>query len=214
MPVDTMTAKAVQDVLNDADFWEGIRQQMYRRFWPVSRRIVVQGIESAENIGVVFTDDVVNEQALGLVRQWMPEWWSTVEATTREGLRTAIDTWLSLGLGKRGMPDLIDAIEPLFGRKRAERIAATEVTRLFAEGQKLAGDADPEVVGYVWLTAQDELVCPICAPRHGKIYPKGQVPDIPAHVHDRCNLHAADARYVRAHRAQWQGAQLPPRGVA
>jgi SPP1 gp7 family putative phage head morphogenesis protein len=37
-----------------------------------------------------------------------------------------------------------------------------------------------------WVTANDELVCPVCGPRHSRIYRIDDVPDIPVHPSCRC----------------------------
>lgn len=70
---------------------------------------------------------------------------------------------------------------------RAEMIAVTEVTRAAAEGERAiaAGLAKQGIVMTpIWKTNNDELVCPICAPRNQQeitddIYP-------PAHPRCRC----------------------------
>jgi len=74
---------------------------------------------------------------------------------------------------------------------RAARIAVTETTRIYAESERTAAEANPNIVYIVWQTASDEIVCPICAPLEGARIPKGQrtfpggyYP--PAHVNCRC----------------------------
>lgn len=90
-----------------------------------------------------------------------------------------------------GLPQLIRAIEPTFGRVRAERIAITEATRIQYESTYQAAAANPYIVSLRWLTAADERVCPICGPNHGVVVPKGQRTwpngaTLPAHPNCRC----------------------------
>lgn len=57
------------------------------------------------------------------------------------------------------------------------------------EGQDLApGDRPCAYVIYseVWTTAEDEKVCPECAPLDGKWYEQGHGPQPPLHDHCRC----------------------------
>lgn len=84
---------------------------------------------------------------------------------------------------------LTRALRVLFGEARAKSIAITEVTRAASEGQeRLAEDLRSRgaVITTVWQTMQDELVCPICGPRHNM--PRGSnwtmLP--PAHPNCRC----------------------------
>jgi len=82
----------------------------------------------------------------------------------------------------------------MFGAERAEIIAITETTRAAVEGER-GVIAELEQHGIrmypVWMTRNDELVCPICAPRNGKpIQPgnetNGEYP--PAHPRCRCGV--------------------------
>lgn len=95
------------------------------------------------------------------------------------------------------MGDLKGQLRPYFNEVRVQRIAVTETTRVYSEGQAMAGRTlakefpDMHVVKK-WYTSQDELVCPICAPlpQRGWIMmdqefaPKIDNP--PAHVNCRC----------------------------
>lgn len=90
-----------------------------------------------------------------------------------------------------GLPQLIRALEPTFGRVRAERIAVTETTRIFYESTWQAANANPNVTMLRWYTAADERVCPVCGPLHLAVIPKSQRTwaggvSIPAHPNCRC----------------------------
>lgn len=67
-----------------------------------------------------------------------------------------------------------------------ERIAMTEMIRWYELGANNSM-IDAGQARKVWYTAQDELVCPVCAPRHMKVYPIASTyPMIPAHSRCRC----------------------------
>lgn len=87
--------------------------------------------------------------------------------------------------------DLEAQIAPWFGEVRASRIAVTEVTRAFAEGEKLAAQEAKDVglnLVPVWHTREDELVCPICADLDMKSGDDLAGKDCPAHPNCRCWL--------------------------
>jgi HK97 family phage portal protein len=85
--------------------------------------------------------------------------------------------------------DLESQIAPWFGEVRASRIAVTEVTRAYAEGEKLAAQEAKDVglnLSPVWHTREDELVCPICADLDMKNGDELGASVPPAHPNCRC----------------------------
>ncbi len=96
--------------------------------------------------------------------------------------------WQDGGLGDAGLPDLVRSIEPMFGPARAQRIAVTEVTRIFDEGNKLAHKA-AGIETEEWQTARDDLVdTAICQPLDGQRFPidSGPRPVTDTHIGCRC----------------------------
>lgn len=99
---------------------------------------------------------------------------------------------------RQGLDALITALEPTFGLRRAEAIGVTETSRVFAQSEIAASRANPFVTVLLWLTANDERVCPICGPRANLVVAKEsdgfRVPTDntvgypPAHVRCRCSL--------------------------
>ena len=85
------------------------------------------------------------------------------------------------------MKALIKDIEPLFGKGRAGRIAVTEVTRLYAEGN-LAAYASAGVEEVEWRTVNDAAVDPICEALDGQRWAVGTGESPPAHPNCRCWL--------------------------
>lgn len=132
-----------------------------------------------------------NEAARVWAQNYSYELVSLLTENTRAMLADAIAAWVDSG---EPLGTLIDGVASIFGAARAEAIAVTEATRAYAEGsftlyeqagfntRPAEGDRPPahprcrcwvslaEVKPgewhYLWLTAQDELVCPVCAPRH------------------------------------------------
>lgn len=117
----------------------------------------------------------------------------SLNLTARTRFAQVFADWQIGELGGRadGLPQLIEALQPIFGASRAEAIAVTETTRIFVQSQRLAEEHNPFTVAFTWNTAMDELVCPVCGNKNGtrrrKDEPTYDGVDIPAHPRCRCN---------------------------
>lgn len=145
---------------------------------------------------------LVNEAASAWASQYSYDLVQGITAHTREALQHAVSGFFEEALSR---DELVGRISGLFGPVRAEMIAVTEVTRAASEGQQglvteVAGQGIEMVAA--WSTRNDELVCPICGPLHGRDadgYEAGRVPywihpvsgerygKPPAHPRCRCN---------------------------
>jgi hypothetical protein len=138
-------------------------------------------------------DEVVDTN--DIIRDWIDAYTFTlvtnINETTAAYLQKRIAKWVNEELT---LDDLIKDFEPIFGKRRAELIASTEVTRAYAQGRlmgwKANGMADKEPLEmppahprcrciltqqrrgdewhFIWKTAVDDRVCPICGPRHNQ----------------------------------------------
>lgn len=115
---------------------------------------------------------------------------SGINATTQRGVQQAIAQWVENGEPLRALER---ELRPFFGRSRAELIASTEVTRAYAEANRIAYRSTGIVSEMEWQTAFDERVCPICGPLNetrvsldGAFAAAFEVP--PAHPRCRCIL--------------------------
>lgn len=138
--------------------------------------------------------DLANADAIEWARQYGHELLDDLSAATVRMLQEEIAQFVEAGdmtipqLKKRLMerPFLFDA-------KRAELIASTEVTRAFAQGNLTAWKESGYTEGKEWVTANDELVCPICGPLDGQIVAinetfEGGFDAPPAHPRCRCGI--------------------------
>lgn len=108
---------------------------------------------------------------------------SGVTQTSKRALQTALSEWIFSG---EPLPALIDKLTPMFGPVRAEMIAVTEITRVYAESN-IIGWKEYGIEQQRWNTAVDDIVCDICIPKHGKLYSLDDPDGIPpAHVNCRC----------------------------
>lgn len=167
-----------------------------------------RAVSYAINAGMESTWRMVNESVI----DWAQTYYANADAgvfgsipnlnlTSRTRVLQAWTDWqrgeLETAGAADGLPQLIRALEPVFGPERAERIAVTETTRIFAEAT-IAAELENEFSEAIrLLTAADELVCPTCGPLHNQVIPKrqaggfvhptlGAVGYPPFHVRCRC----------------------------
>ena len=97
-------------------------------------------------------------------------------ATMADSMAADLALWIREG---RAFSELLDywALSYAFSRDRMEGIATTEITRAYAYGNQAAWRHSGVVWGKQWVTANDERVCPICAPLGGLTFSEdGAVP--------------------------------------
>ena len=171
--------------VSDAAMWRLERQLLGQEFTDLTMRILLAGGESGVDMlppgfDVVFDWDVFNQEALNWMRTYLTAdpgragelgqgvygWVSQLTESTKQSFMREVDDWVREGAA---LPVLERRLEPIFGSQRAKRIAATEVTRIYAAGNETAWTASGMVTGKRWMTARDERVCPICGPLHATI---------------------------------------------
>jgi hypothetical protein len=181
------------DVINDEQMWEEFRVKVMSASQKFFRNGALQAAEYNAFLGLGVDMDFVNKAVLDFTKNYMSTWWAGLEKTTREGMRAAIAAWQEVGLGDQGLPDLVNALEPYFGASRARRIAITETTRIFDEGNRLARES-AGVQYEQWQTAHDDRVCfqnlpgapEGCAGLDRQYFKLNEGPRPPLHVSCRC----------------------------
>ncbi len=208
------------DLVNAAN-WQPADQQL-SMFWKEENTLLYRSIESALvqiasdravsiSIATGGADmwNVVNEEII----DWIGEYYQSfapsfvgsipnLNVTSRTIVGQALIDWqrgeLEAFGATDGLPQLIRALEPAFGVKRAQTIAVTETTRVFNESTIAAGRANPLITRYRFFSAADDRVCPICGALHNSIssankdnptfnHPSlGSLPIPPLHVNCRC----------------------------
>ena len=128
--------------------------------------------------------DYINSHVMEYAKNYRYNWIRGINDTSRTATQKAIADWLQSGAP---LSALEAALEPIYGSKRAERIAITETTRIFAEGNRQSWESTGLVTREIWMTAQDDLVCPICGDLDGTEIGIGDIDSQPpAHVNCRC----------------------------
>lgn len=145
--------------------------------------LLLEGAIQADQLGLAIDFDLVNQEVLDFSSEFTNEWWQRTASSTREAMRTAIQTNIATGAPLRSLEA---SLEPLFGRARAQVIASTETTRMFAEGNRRAySSAGVQQVEFQ--TVKDSRVDPLCEALQGrKLDIRDQTNFPPIHPRCRC----------------------------
>ena len=182
-------------------FWDDAGKELAQIVTPFSERVYLEAAErmlATVPIGVDWS--LVNESASIWAQQYSYDLIGGINTTTQRAVGRAVSNFYSQG---QTIGDLRARLGRIYSPVRAEMIAQTEVTRAAAEGERevvteLAKDGIKMIE--VWQTSNDELVCPICGPRHGKKvgdgWNRGQGP--PAHPRCRCWINHEFEKAVNA----------------
>jgi hypothetical protein len=177
-------------------FWQKEAELLFDFVFPIIVDMTKKGAKNG--IELLATDleieggidwQVLNQAAIDWAKKHTAEVVAQITKTSMEAFVDEFPEWYESG---EPLEALIQALEPTYGRARAEWVGVTETTRTFAEGNILAWAESGLVSGIKWQTAQDEDVCPVCIPlanQEGTLDGgvDGQVP--PAHVMCRCWLY-------------------------
>ena len=190
--------KQLLDYLGDPPDWNKVPQE----FWdestmglrgavgPIMEEIYILQAETLlDEFGGLGVDwDLVNRAAADWARAHSKDLCGKLVLRSYEDARIAVADFYEQGLT---MGDLYDRLGRIYGPKRAENIAITEVTRAATEGERGIVDELSKlgiVMKEFWATENDDLVCTICGPRNekeiGDGWTRGDGP--PAHPKCRC----------------------------
>ena len=123
-------------------------------------------VDQFDTVGYGFDYTLANAEARDWARRYTDDLLAQLNTTNDRIVGEAVARWVDNG---EPLSSLIDdlARSPFFGRQRAELIASTEVTRAYAESNRIAYEQSGVVETIEWRTANDERVCPICGPLGG-----------------------------------------------
>lgn len=146
------------------------------------------GVGQLSGAGNLVDRDHLNTRLIAYARQYKNEWLSKINQASRDYVEQAVTNWLLSG---EPLDELVKTLSNqdigMFSKVRAERIAVTEVTRLFAQANRIAYQESGVVDEFIWMTAEDDLVCNDCDANDGKQFPLQNMDSmIPAHPNCRC----------------------------
>lgn len=164
-------------------FWLKQRKAFYAKIGDQTEQMVKAGVQQAAQLGVAVNLEAVNQAVSDYVRIYQDQWWSQLSGTMQTDLRTALQKNIETG----NLAAMKRDLAPTFGAKRADLVARTETTRLYAEGNRLAYKADG-VQQVEWMTVADEHVDPTCRGLEGTKMPVDGAAQgyPPAHPDCRC----------------------------
>ena len=126
----------------DQSFWDDEKRRIWDAIAPVQARLLAAGAASGERampaaLRLLIDWDVFNRDAIEYLRRTKLEWVDGLTDVTRERAVEIISDWIEAG---EDMPTLQARLETsgLFSTSRARRVAVTEVTRTYADGNQLA----------------------------------------------------------------------------
>jgi SPP1 gp7 family putative phage head morphogenesis protein len=131
--------------------------------------------------------DLVNTSVIDYAKQYRYDLIKGITDTTRQQTQKLVSDWVLSG---QPLPVLEAQLAPIFGDVRAGMIAATESTRVFAEGNRAAFESTGMVEEVEIQTSEDERVCEICGPLSGTRVDVDDTAGFPPfHVNCRCWTH-------------------------
>lgn len=169
-------------------FWEREAEIMALAFTPALVEIMEGGIvfatpdEAFDDVGMLFESErfYAQQHAAEMVRN--------INEVTQRQVNELIQQSVTEGWG---IDELTEKLGEWFSETRATRIAVTETTNAFMGGAELSYrelQGQGKEVVMRWLTANDDIVCEICAPRHLKLRGDGWTDPKAAHVNCRCTV--------------------------
>jgi hypothetical protein len=170
-------------------FWDDMGKELAQVVTPFLERVYLEAAERMLRTVPIGVDwALVNEAASTWARQYAFDLIKGITDTTRRAVGQAVSNFFDQGWT---MGDLTSRLGRIFSPVRADMIAQTEVTRAAMQGEvaivrEIAKEGVQMVA--VWQTKNDELVCPICGPRHGKKKGDGWYDENPAHPRCRCHI--------------------------
>ena len=172
-----------------AEYWQGGWKDIQKDVEPILVDTYIDAaMDLAEGIGIGIDWGLANNAAANWARTNLSELLQKMFQTTYDGVNETVPRFYT---EQWTIDDLTRHLERWHSPRRAELIATTETTRAVVEGERAAVDQMTKETGIelvpIWLTANDEMVCPVCGPRHKKPITDGVFPPL----HPRCRCGAA-----------------------
>lgn len=168
------------------DYWQNGWRSIQKDVEPILLDVYLTQAESLMGaVGIGIEWDLINRTASDWARSHTESLLKELFNRRYEHLNTTIPRFYEEGWN---LGELRKELEHWYSPQRAEMIAITETTRAAVEGERAMVDELTKETGVamipIWQTANDERVCPICGPKHGKPITDGKFP--PAHPNCRC----------------------------
>lgn len=127
-----------------------------------------EGMAAADLIGAGSVD-VLTPEVRAAIKRAMDLMSESYNDTTIEMLKAKLEEGISQGATLDELKDLVSGVYEFSDENRAEQVAQTETFRIANDATKQAWKQTEAVKSIKWYTAEDERVCPWCAPMQGKV---------------------------------------------
>lgn len=183
------------DVANvPASFWASMSAELVATLGAVIVEIAVSSAQAlGDSIGIRQTMNwsAVNERAASWAARYTYQLVNGINVSSRAQLQGLVSGFFRSP--EQDLKGLGVEIGKLFGPVRGDMIAVTEATRAAGQGEEALVDEirrqkPGSRIVQIWQTSNDELVCPICGPLHGKRRGDGWTQPPPAHPRCRCAM--------------------------
>jgi SPP1 gp7 family putative phage head morphogenesis protein len=170
-------------------FWDDDESEMWDDLSEAILEVYLTGADQGVELlppafRVLANFDLINVSAFEFARQYRYDKIRGITDTTRTQTQKIVSDWISSGAP---LPALEKALEGVYGKTRAERIAQTESTRVYAMGNQTAFESTGLIEEVEWMTARDDLTCPVCGELDGTHLGVGDTDSFPpAHPGCRC----------------------------
>lgn len=171
------------------DVWDDLASELQRAIRPQLEAAYLEAAqELSDALGYGLDDMALASAAQKWAATYSFDLVTGINATSRERLAVVLTDFFAAPMSNRELQEKLAAI---YGPRRANTIAITEVTRAAAEGQawvaRQLGQAGVTMFP-IWETRLDEFVCPVCGPRHDTAQGTGWFMLPPAHPNCRCGV--------------------------
>lgn len=138
------------------------------------------GIDALPSFVVSY--EQVNQDVLALAQAKAAESAKEYVESSKAAADIIIANWIEVG---GSLPDLLKRVERVYPETKGEVYAITQVTNLFAQGNRIAWKNSDIVSKFTFNSVYDKRVCVVCEPYNQKEYDLDDDEHMPA-IHYRC----------------------------
>lgn len=176
----------------DESFWREESHLAFLAIAPVLAEFAVNGARNAVDLVFVDSVDELFDNVRFAAQQKAAEHIEGINAVTKQKVIDLLDQSIAENWSLDELQEaLMGFPNSPFGEQRARLIAVTETTSAYMEGAEIAAQ-ELRNQGYqttlYWDTANDNIVCEICGPRHGMPQGSNWTEAKPAHPGCRCGI--------------------------
>ena len=171
------------------EYWQNGWRSIQKDIEPILMDVFIQqagAIIDTVGIGVDWAQ--INSTAMNWSRTYTEDLLQKMFSKTYVHVGENVAEYYKQGWDLRQLRERLIASD--YSPRRAQMIAVTEANRAAVEGERATVKELSAITGKemipIWMTANDETVCPFCGPEHGQEIKGNNFP--PAHPNCRCGV--------------------------